>query len=1800
MALLALAFGAQGASVSIETAELVASGWAHGGGALGAYLGGGVESSAEHVTTNGATFYSVKMYGGGTVFVSSDTKQEPVIAFVGSKGDFSDIDRKSPLWALLNRDVSARSSAMGAKPVVYDYASPRWDEYVSRGRAYATRGAFRMLFAAAAPLDNPGPGDMRVEQLLESEWSQSGADGRNTRFAPGSEPCYNYYTPKDATGSIAEGDANNVVCGCVATAMSQIMFYHRYPESATVPETPTPCWFGTTRLVGDNALQVSGEPYEWDSMVARPADGATLDARKAIGLLTSDAGRSVGMYYSEDESGSFTVRASKSFVDVFGYGQSAYAEFETSARSAVGSLTGDKLVLRKVLLSNLDAGYPVMLGIRSASGSGHEIVADGYGYEGDTAYVHLNMGWSGENDIWYNLPDIDTGDIAFAFVDDAAYNIIPGGDGLGVMSGRVVGDDGEPIGGATVTVYKAGTETVVTQLETSAFGVWGAALPAGGYDLAISDSEGRCPAEVLGIDLQAPVQTNKVFNMLTPAGGTESGSYPIVALQEDLGNWRTDAPVVLRDPCVRVVASPVTNGCATLDEAIAIARDLASSLSVVPELEILRDVDLAKNVTVDFDCVLRAASGDVSSTVVNRPSGATVKVASGATFTVSNCVFETTGSVPVDVKASGRVCVGPGFAAERVKTADAGGFNIVGHVTSGIAVFCSAAVSAGADFGTATTGDVAALSNSVALVYSGYDASRQTRGTVYEYSPGDYRLKWAVAPIPVDSSAGYYVAAGGTTNTFGRVDDLFAAALANGASEIVVVGRGEVLSNNVVVSGVLVVRGTPGASLSPGESAHIVVTNGGDLVVGDLTIGGREGDTFIRIVDGGQMTLGSGAVLTNLVCLYNGNPWRYPAGPVSVADGGTLRLESGSRIVGCSAAGNTYGGSNGGGVYLDNGALLDLAGGEISGCMANVVGGGVYASTGAVVMVSAPSVVSGNTGGYGNGAPDGAADDIYFLCSDFYTNVIWVADGIAAPGPGEKRAVGVRYSGYGNTNGFVFAEAASAAAADNAKAMFFNDVYSSLVADVSGSAELAWVASAASSSEPQPVDPSDPSAVAVAMTVNPAGATNYWASVQDAFASLDGVSGKATVMLLDDDSLGANIVVGCDVTLVSAPGNDCELQRTNDVSIVVGEGASLAVSNVDFTASYPLLASSSYFRVAGGSLVFLDGVDVFGVLSEGSRVAAVAVTGGESSGGRFEMLGDSSVHDCVNYCRDSSGLTGGILVYGTNSPTAILSSGIVTNCAASRAGGVYVGGNGVLRISGDVDIIGNLSVSSWYAPMVTSDGNISVAASASLVLEDVFAGSAGVRRDGAEGVVFGRIDQSSFSGSDADCVESAMNFTSDDGYGYGVVVRSADGEALLVWGERLGVNGTYTDAGGVEYSLVSDATVQFPVDPPVAAFGLVYSGESQTGVVAHAGYALSGVFVATNAGEYVATATLDEGYVWSDGSTWATNVYWSIAKADYDMSGVVFADKTEKYDGKAKFLTISGELPEGVAVIYSPDECEDPGAYKVTATFYGGDMENYKALTNIAATLTIVREVQLPTARTDLVYNASAQSGVVSDAEYTTVLSGGEGTDAGTNYTAVVSLDEYCVWPDGSTNDVEVVWSIAPAPLVISAESAYKYVDTDDPLPFKYSVEGLQGGDSAEDVLVGALERVDAGSETGERAGGYQIRQGSLAVKPGVANYVISSFNLGDFEIRDSSSPEPLPVAFTAVADGSGTWTLTITTAVEKCWYSLYETNSLAGGFEIDGIEPVTNRQATADGEMTFERPANGPQLFWKVRAEAP
>ncbi len=138
--------------------------------------------------------------------------------------------------------------------------------------------------------------------------------------------------------------------------------------------------------------------------------------------------------------------ASASYADAFAIPDGLIEVFRFG--NAVNGANSGKEIgsgLVRMINPNLDAELPVLLTL--LGNSGHAIVADGYGYDlsaqNQTLYHHLNMGWAGTNDLWYNLPDAGNYNAVVACV----YNIFTEGQGE-IVSGRVTDASDQPIAGA--------------------------------------------------------------------------------------------------------------------------------------------------------------------------------------------------------------------------------------------------------------------------------------------------------------------------------------------------------------------------------------------------------------------------------------------------------------------------------------------------------------------------------------------------------------------------------------------------------------------------------------------------------------------------------------------------------------------------------------------------------------------------------------------------------------------------------------------------------------------------------------------------------------------------------------------------------------------------------------------------------------------------------------------------------------------------------------------------------------------------------------------------------------------------------------------------------------------------------------------------------------------------------------------------------------------------------------------------------------------------------------------------------
>lgn len=391
-----------------------------------------------------ALYHVVNLAGGGYVVTSGDTKLPPVIAFSDS-GELDLSDVGNPLRALLERDMGKRAEivseaerkvlmAKGAAANVS--ASPFEAEWAD----LLEDKAGGQKLAVAAPAKGAALQDVRVEPLVKSKWDQDYWNGYAT---------FNCFTPK------------KYVSGCVATTFTQIMRYWKSPVAAVSPRT-VKC------RVNDVVKEMTmlGGVYEWERMPLTEEECTAVDQREAIGRLLYDFGVASRMNWASDGSGTMGFAGSKALKDVFGYA-SSQAYFDAYGYGLDVALASSA-AFRDAILASLDAGMPCAVGVGSSDGA-HEMVLDGYGFSGSVIYAHINCGWSGSEDAWYNFLGESVTTSGFYYMDELGYNIHPtiAGD---VLSGRVLGSSGAGLSGAVVTLSQNGAQKARTT--TNAKGIY--------------------------------------------------------------------------------------------------------------------------------------------------------------------------------------------------------------------------------------------------------------------------------------------------------------------------------------------------------------------------------------------------------------------------------------------------------------------------------------------------------------------------------------------------------------------------------------------------------------------------------------------------------------------------------------------------------------------------------------------------------------------------------------------------------------------------------------------------------------------------------------------------------------------------------------------------------------------------------------------------------------------------------------------------------------------------------------------------------------------------------------------------------------------------------------------------------------------------------------------------------------------------------------------------------------------------------------------------------------------------------
>ena len=240
--------------------------------------------------------------------------------------------------------------------------------------------------------------------LLTSHWTQ--------------DYPYNQLCPRDPVNGNAYSYA-----GCPAIAMGQIINYLQTTNDTrfTDDDDYTHNYVGRKFNIDDDweALGFPSFPQLnelLDSVDATFQRGEELDGLLSAAVVFA-CGTACTQVYSSEGSGTFYVDQAFEAYQRFGFTDCVLFREPDSAMYAT-------------LISNLKAGYPAHLAVENPAGTvGHNVVVDGY-RESDGKF-HMNFGYGGSYDNWYDIPDPNFF-YGLTKLEGIILNIIPVSDTLAV------------------------------------------------------------------------------------------------------------------------------------------------------------------------------------------------------------------------------------------------------------------------------------------------------------------------------------------------------------------------------------------------------------------------------------------------------------------------------------------------------------------------------------------------------------------------------------------------------------------------------------------------------------------------------------------------------------------------------------------------------------------------------------------------------------------------------------------------------------------------------------------------------------------------------------------------------------------------------------------------------------------------------------------------------------------------------------------------------------------------------------------------------------------------------------------------------------------------------------------------------------------------------------------------------------------------------------------------------------------------------------------------------------------------
>lgn len=313
------------------------------------------------------SYYVFNIGNEGFVIISNNDVFRPVVGY--SHEGVYPVENPSPEMVYYlddlskGRQVALRSSVQQSAEVARE-----WDMLLHQGVMPARNGNKSSFY------------------LCQTKWDQN-------------DP-YNILCPS--------GNGGRSYAGCVATAMSQVMYYWQYPTQGQGNHTYHHYQYG------DLSADFGATTYHFDLMPLTINLMSPAEEIHAVAEFMYHCGIAVDMDYSPDGSGAFSEDVPEAVMSYFGY----------SNRCRVHNRNDYSLEAFQALMKDqFDMGWPCYYSGSDVDGQGgHAFVCDGYD---ENDMFHFNWGWSGSGNGFFVIDALNVSGYAFNSGQAVITNFVP-------------------------------------------------------------------------------------------------------------------------------------------------------------------------------------------------------------------------------------------------------------------------------------------------------------------------------------------------------------------------------------------------------------------------------------------------------------------------------------------------------------------------------------------------------------------------------------------------------------------------------------------------------------------------------------------------------------------------------------------------------------------------------------------------------------------------------------------------------------------------------------------------------------------------------------------------------------------------------------------------------------------------------------------------------------------------------------------------------------------------------------------------------------------------------------------------------------------------------------------------------------------------------------------------------------------------------------------------------------------------------------------------------------------------------